>query len=126
VTGLTGHVDLRPCRCVAVGCCVVALAHVGRVAVRAHVVPVLLPAGPRGVGAEKDSLTPGERKTSLAARLSRARVPDTTESARPRRSRALAGGRPAARRGIAAAASRRTCTLSRSRPACRRARPCGP
>ena len=39
-------VDLRPLRRVSVRLRVVALAHVGRVAVRAHEVPVLLPPGP--------------------------------------------------------------------------------
>src|SRR5262245_51303579 len=83
VAGLASHVDLRPGGSVAVGCRVVVLADIRRMAVRAHVVPVLLTAGPVQLVAEVDALVRIEVKPALPARLARARIPDDRQRLEP-------------------------------------------
>ena len=72
---LARHADLGPRGGVSAGGGIVVLADVRRVAVRAHVVPVLLPACPVELVAEVDFLVRVEMKPALAARLARARIP---------------------------------------------------
>src|SRR5262245_18476288 len=75
MTRLAGPVDLGPRRRVTSGDLVVALADVRRMAVGAHVVPVLLPPGPVELVAVVDILLRIEMEPALAARLTRTRVP---------------------------------------------------
>ncbi len=107
VARLAADIHFGPFRVVAVGLRVVVAAQVRRMAFRAHQVPVLVPAHrvQRVVGPVP--VVRVEREPALAPRC-------------PTRSSAPAGGLPARRPGIAAAAPRRTCTRPRTPRACRR------
>ena len=102
VARLARHVDLGPRRLVGVGRQVVVAPEIGRVAVGAHVVPVLVRARPVERIVVRDLLLRVEVEPALAALRPWA--------ASPRRWPGTAGARPETRRGTAAADGSRTCT----------------
>src|SRR5678815_3615453 len=66
VTGFASDTDLRPARAESIGRCVVVLSHRGRVAVGAHVVPVLRRARPVELVGVGDPLIGVQMKPALA------------------------------------------------------------
>lgn len=75
VTGLAADADLSPLRVKAVGRGVVVLAYTGRVAIRAHEVPVLRRTRPVQFVAMDDPLVQVEVEPALSTRLPRPAVP---------------------------------------------------
>ena len=75
MTGLAAHADFREAGGKAVGCGVVILAHAGRMASRAHEVPVLVQPGPVQHVIVLDLLVRVEMKPALAALVLRPAVP---------------------------------------------------
>ena len=108
VAGFAPDTDLRPFRRVGVGRRVVVLPHVGRVAVGAHVIPVLLPLRPVQLVARIDPLVRVEVEPALSSLAGRPRIPGDGECLHVRR--------PAIRPGTAAAGTRRRRVAPRTRP----------
>ena len=75
VAGLAGHVERRPGGMVAVRLQVIAAPQIGRVAVGAHPVPVLVDPCPMQLVVVRDLLVGIEMKPALAALLLRPRIP---------------------------------------------------
>ena len=83
VAGLAADADLRPGRRETVACRIVVLADAGRVALRAHVVPVLVQPGPMQDIGMADILAGIEVEPALAARRPRAAVPGDRQRLQP-------------------------------------------
>ena len=83
MTGLAAHADFREAGGKAVGCRIVILAHAGRMASRAHEIPVLVQPGPVQHVVVLDLLVRVEMKPALAALLLRPAVPGERQRLQP-------------------------------------------
>ena len=83
VAGLATHIHLRPLGCVGGGGGIEVFPEIGRVAVRAHVVPVEMQAGPVEQIIGRDFLVGIEVVPALPALVDRARVPANLERLEP-------------------------------------------
>src|SRR5262249_19509128 len=79
MTGFAADTDLRPGRCVAVVRRIVVLADAGRVALRAHEIPVLIELGPMQDVVMLDVLVRIEMEPALSAFFLRAAIPRDRE-----------------------------------------------